>query len=83
MQDHAAPGLLNGARDRVDIVGDQRAKVDDLGIHTLGLGGGQRDMHHGAIGDDSDVGTLAHDIGNTQRDGVIALGHFAFRMVFP
>src|SRR5690242_5916001 len=52
MDDHAASGLGDRGHDRVDVDRDQRAKVDDLGVHAALGHGCHRDMHHGPIGQD-------------------------------
>ena len=38
----------------VEVERDERAQIDHLGVDAGLLGGGERDMDHGAIGDDGD-----------------------------
>ena len=60
--DHPA-GLLHRRRNRVPVVGAERAQIEQFHLHAQLaarlLRGAQRPRHHGAIGDDREVLALA------------------------
>ena len=79
-----APGLGDTLQHGVDVQRRQGAQVHNFHLDALPgqRGGGiERAVHHQAIGDDRAVLAFAHHVGFSQRNGVRALGHFAFHGV--
>ena len=77
MQDDRAPAGGDRLAQRVDVERHQAAQVEHADrVALLGgaLGGALGDDHRGAVGDDDEVGPLAHDARLAQRDRVVLLG---------
>ena len=55
------PVFFTEVDDGLDVDRQQGAQVDHLGVDARFLGGGQRHMDHGAVGQHGDVVALAHD----------------------
>src|SRR5690606_24146879 len=72
VDDDAAAGLLDAGLDGLDVQRHESAQVDDLGVDAGVFGAGQTDPHHGAPGEDGDVGTLLHHARLADRLDVFA-----------
>src|SRR5215469_8193496 len=68
---------------RVGIEWRHGAHVDDLRIDSGGTHGGFGDVHHGAVGNDGEVVTLAHHLGAADRHRVVTVRDFTARMRAP
>src|SRR5882757_6896431 len=83
VNDDAPPRLLDRGHDRVEVVGQERAQIDDLGIDA-GLGGGRFGHEdHRAIGQHRHGGAGPTDGGLAQRHGIVAVRDLALRMPRP
>src|SRR5689334_25306747 len=83
VDDEATAGLLHRLLDRVEVERDERAQVDYLGVEPALLDRRQRDVDHGAVGEDRHVASLAHHRRLADRNGVMTLRNFARRMLRP
>ena len=75
MRDHAAPGLLDRGRHRVEIERAEHTQVDDLAVDALvceHAGGLEREVQRRAVGDDRHVAAApAHGRAGERRRGVV------------
>src|SRR5258708_9513627 len=83
MDDDAPSGLLDRGGDRVEVVGHERAQIDDLRVDAGLLGGGFGDVDHGAVGQHRHRSALAANRGLAQGDGVMPVRDLALRMARP
>ena len=68
---HETTSLLDGSSDSVDIERADGTEVDDLSVDTLSselLSGLKSSVETLGVGDDGDIGTLAHDLGLADGD---------------
>ena len=67
VNDHAPAGLGDGRDERLGVHRRDREQVDHLGVDVVQVaqvfGGFERWPHHGPVGDQREVGALAHDPG--------------------
>src|SRR3546814_19849915 len=61
----------------------QSPEINHLRVDAEVVHHAKHDMHHGAIGEDGDVPTLAADGGLAQRNGVIAFRNLAPHTIRP
>src|SRR3546814_13968359 len=83
VNDDAAAGLHHRGFYRLDVERQQSPEINHLRVDAEVVHHAKHDMHHGAIGEDGDVPTLAADGGLAQRNGVIAFRNLAPLMLRP
>jgi hypothetical protein len=82
VDDQGPAGLLDRGGDRVLVVGDQGAEIDDLGLDSFGgeVGGRfEAGPGAGSVGDEGQVGTLADDPGFADAGEAFSCGEGLLR----
>jgi len=79
MNDEALIGFLDGSEDGFFVERHKRAEIDDFRLNAFfgeGVGGFERDVHHGGVGEDGEVLPFPANDGFAKRNGVVIGGNF-------